>query len=220
MKRISWVLSLTFLALPAAAAAQSPTSSPKWALTFDFGIHADRLAQPERVLQGTVGGDVAAEQYGGKGEAPTVGLRATRWLGAHLGIDAGAALARNVAWGGYGLDGGKTLRKLTLFSSVAPVWRVFPPANRFQLQVGAGPALVTHLGNGESLLTRATDLGGVAMADVSLRVSRRFRVVLGARNYRFTSRFGDTAPAGFSGYTPGNRARSEWLIQTGLRVSF
>jgi len=222
MTRISRVLPLLFLALPAALAAQGDGApSPKWTLTLEAGIHADRFGQPERYQERVIGGDAVAEAFTGKGEAPTVGLRATRWLTGHLGLDAGLALAHNTSWQG-GLPAGSTLRKLTLFSSVAPVLRVQVPNKTWQLQVGAGPALISHMGSGESLLARSTDLGAVAMADLSTRLSRRLRLAFGAQNYRFSSRFDSQAPVPYGGYVypTGNVARSDWVFQTGLRVSF
>ncbi len=223
MKRTPWVLSLTLLALPAAAAAQSAAPTPKWTLTLQGGIHLDRFDRPERYQQQVIGGDMVFEAFTARGEAPTLGVRATRWLTGHMGLDAGLALAHNTSWQGSLAEGsGTTLRKLTLFSSVAPVFRVQVPNNPWQLQVGAGPALIAHMGSGESLLARSTDVGAMALVDLSTRLSRRLQLVFGAQNYRFSSRFDSQAPVPYGGYVypTGNVARSEWVITTGLRVSF
>ncbi len=217
MKRFSLLVASLLLALPTAAAAQTTPPASPWTLTFDLGIHADRFNHPERVVNGSDGLGV---QYTAPGEAPTVGLRATRWFWPHFGLDAGFALAHNNASQGAGIL--TYLTKYTLFGSVAPVWRVLPPASRFQLQVGAGPALVSHLGKGQLLLTRATNLAWMAQADASLRISRRMRVLLGAQNYRFTTQYrGDVTSDWGAIFQPGSSAaRSEWVIQSGLRIDF
>ncbi len=222
MKRISQLLSLTLLLFPAVAAAQSAASTSKWTLTLQGGIHLDRFDRPERMNQQAMGGSDYIYAFTSRGEAPTVGLRVTRWLGGHLGVDGGLALAHNASWSGGLLEGESGPRKLTLFGSVAPVWRVLAPSSTFQLQLGAGPAFVGHMGTGESLLTRSTDLGGMAMADASLRLSRRLRLVVDAQNYRFRSSF-DRAVLPFGAtqpYPAGSVTRSEWVFQSGLRVSF
>ncbi len=223
MKRIPLLVALASLTLPAAALAQSATASPRWTLTLLGGIHEDRFAWPERFERQVVGGAAMGSAFTGKGEAPTAGLRATRWLTGHLGLDAGLALAHNSSWHGTQVELGSTPRKLTLFSSVAPVVRIGTAANRYQLQLGAGPALITHTGTGETTLARSTDFGGMAMADLGIRLSRRLHLVLGGQNYRFSSRFAEGAEnpgyVGFS-YPTGNVGRSEWVITTGLRVSF
>ena len=216
MNRISWVPCLVLAALPAGLAAQSGSvPDPRWTLTLQAGIHADRFDHPERMEAGSQSGDAGAEAFTAKGEAPTLGLRATRWLGARLGIDGGLALAHNASWSGSLPDHATAPRKLTLFSSVGPVWRFLPAKSRWQLQAGAGPALIFHTGSGQSLLTRSTDFGAVAMADGSVRLSRRLRLAVGAQNYRFTSRFERVW------FCPGgNVSRSEWVLQTGLRLDF
>ncbi len=226
MKRIPWVLALIPLVLPAAVAAQSAAPASRWTITLELGIHTDRMDQPERFSR-AASGDLSSYAFTTKGEAPTIGLRATRWLGTHVGLEAGLAAAHNDSWQGAAVGGQTTPSKLTLFSSVAPVLLIGAPAARLQLQVGAGPALITHTGSGELLLTRGTDVGGMALADASARLSRRVRLVLGARNYRFTSTFKDNLgylPSWYSSYWSslwaGNRSRSEWMFQSGLRLSF
>ncbi len=221
MKPIPWVLGLIFLLLPAAAAAQRAAPASKWELTLDFGVHADRLARPERFEPGLDPRQIA---FTGAGEAPTLGVYAARWFSAHFGADAGLALAHNVSWQGLRPEGKQTPLKLTLFSSIAPVWRVLPPASRVQLRLGVGPALITHTGTGTSLLTRGSDFGAMGLADAGVRLGHRLQVVVGARNYRFRSSFMDASfldPTWRSLTSPsGNVARSEWVVTSGLRVSF
>ncbi|HEX9106024.1 MAG TPA: hypothetical protein VF832_02320 [Longimicrobiales bacterium] len=222
MKRVSWVLSTALLTLPFGLAAQSgETPGSRWTITVQAGIHADRLDRPERVDVQGAGGDMVSEAFSRPGEAPTVGLRATRWLTGHLGIDVGTALAHNSSWNGSWGQAEPTFRKLTLFSSLAPVWRVFAPGAEVQLQLGAGPTLVTHMGTGESLLTKGTDVGGMALADGSVRLSRKLQLVLGAQNYRFSSTFVDAGfrrPDGTYTYAARTVSRSEWVISTGIRI--
>ncbi len=223
MKRSPRVLALLLMAFPTTLAAQSAPPTPRWTLTVQGGIHLDRFDRPERYQQQIIGGDMVFEAFTARGEAPTLGVRATRWLSGHVGLDAGLALAHNTSWQGSLADGPHaTLRKLTLFSSVAPVLRVQVPNNPWQLQFAAGPALVSHMGSGQSLLARSTDVGAMGMVDLSTRLARRLRLVFGAQNYRFSSRFDAQAPAPYGGYVypTGNVARSEWVITSGLRASF
>ncbi len=113
---------------------------------------------------------------------------------------------------------GACLALVLAFPAVASAqWSVtlqggVPPESDLQLQLGAGPALVLHGGHGESLLTRSGDLGFTAMGDAGVRLGRRLELVVGAQNYRFTSRFLDprSQPS-----TP--VYRSEWLVLSGLR---
>lgn len=206
------------LLIPVAVSAQSGGSDGgKWSVELRGGLHLDRLNRPEQVVRSGNGFDA----YTGRGEAPTVGVRTTRWLTPHLGAAAGLALAHNASWFGGAAEGALSPVKLTLFGSAAPVWRFFPPESRVQLQVGAGPALIVHGGNGESILTRSTDLGGMALADASVRLSRRLQLTLGAENYRFSSSFVDGGfrrPDGSYTYPAGTRSRSEWIVLTGIRL--
>ncbi len=220
MMRIAWVLGSLLLATPGAVAAQGTAPVGRWELTLQVGVHADRLERPERMTSSPA---VGTQAFTARGEAPAAGVRATRWLGAHLGLNAGATISRNTSWQGVSAQGSTTPTKLTLFSSLAPVLRLFDPAGDFLLQLGAGPALVTHAGTGESLLTRGTDMGAAGMAEASVRMSHRFRVVLGAQNYRFTSSFVDGGYQRSDGsymFPAASVRRSDWVIQTGLRLSF
>ncbi len=222
MNRIRCMLPLVLLALPSIVAAQSGAPAPKWELTFDFGIHSDRLVRPERFEPGPTPQAIA---FTGPGEAPTAGVYATRWLSAHFGVDAGLALAHNASWQGVAPPEGKqTPLKLTLFSSIAPVLRVLPPASRVQLRLGVGPALITHTGTGTALLTRGSDFGVVGLADASVRLGHRLHFVVGARNYRFRSSFMNASfldPVWSNLTSPaGNVSRSEWVYSSGFRLSF
>ncbi len=203
MRAIGACLALV-VAFPAVAAAQ-------WNVTLQGGIHLDRVTRPEQVYRSSSswGAGVA---YSGQGNASTIGLRATRSLTGHLAADLGLAVAQNRAWFGSSV-GGKQPLKLTAFAGAAPAFRVYGPDSRLQVQVGAGPALVLHGGNGESLLTRNVDPGFTAFGDVGFRLGRRLQVVVGAQNYRFTSRFRDelSFPS-----TP--VYRSEWLVLSGIRL--
>jgi|SRR5687767_3557180 len=203
---------------PLAAAAQ-------WTVTVQAGMHSDRLARPQRILE-----DDFNSKYSARGEAPAIGLRAVHWNRAHFGIDAGITVSQNRSWAGsfrtIDANGSPSTRpttsfvKRTVFTSVAAVWRPTAPGSRLQLQLGLGPTAVLHDGTGESLHSRQVDFGVVGSAGAHIALSPRLRLGIDVYNYRFSSEFRDwwRDADGTYRFPAGSTARSEWVFMPALRI--
>ena len=181
-------------------------------VTLNLGVHFDRLDQPHRLI--TTPDD---QVYSTRGEAPTVGLRATYWLRSHLGVEAGIATSQNQSWEGAGAAPIPTMNKRTSFASLAAVWRPFDPARRIQPRLGFGPAAIVHSGSGESLLARQWDLGVVASAGAHVRLGRNLQLGLDVQNYRFSTDFKQYSSSGRTISHGEVVRRSEWLLLPAIR---
>jgi hypothetical protein len=185
------------------------------------GIHAARLARPERAVIDP-GDGIAIE--GARGEASTFGLRLGKWLSNRWGIDGGFALSTNRSWQGSvsiptGLGIASDFQTQTIFSSATLKARITAPNSRFGLVVGAGPALIFHRGSGSSLLTRNTDLGGLVDVGGSMRLSSRLAFTLDVQQYLFSSRFAQPYAGQFVGdpiQPAGSQFRHEVVILAGV----
>jgi hypothetical protein len=210
--RAALVTLVAMLGVPASIQAQ-------WSVTAQFGVHADRLHSPQRVLAD--GG--STYMMSAPGEAPVVGLRLSRALTRHFDLDAGLAVSQNRSFSGGGPVPLPDFAKRTTFASVTVIWRPVSPAPRVQLGLGAGPAVIFHGGSGESVLARQVDIGATIMPSASVRLGERVRFGLDVQNYQFASRFADAQFQGHTmppDYTAGTRWRSDWVVLPSLRVAF
>jgi hypothetical protein len=199
------------LGTPAAAAGQ-------WTITVQAGVHMDRLGESQRLLV-----DGSTAMASAPGEAPVVGVRASYWLGENFGLDAGLAVSQNRSWSGSVATPETYFVKRTVFTSAAVLWRPFGESDRWRLQLGLGPAAISHGGSGESLLARQTDLGAVATVGGELGIGDRLRLGVDVYNYRFSSRFADPESLSLVGspaFSSGSRKRSEWLVLPSIRWAF
>ena len=192
------------------------TASAQWTVGIEAGVHADRLRPPQRVLAD----GSSTFMMSAPGEAPAIGVRAVYWRN-HFGFDAGVVTSQNRSWSGGGSVPLPDFSKRTTFTNAGLLWRPLDPAARAQVHMGVGAAAIFHGGSGESVLTRTTDLGGVATAGAALRIGERFTLGLSAYNYRFSSEFRDVDYEGpMDTFQSGSRSRSEWLVLPTLRIQF
>lgn len=197
---------------------QPLSAAAQVAFTIQGGVHAARLDRPERaVVQPTEG----IFLQGAKGEATTFGLRVGGWLSNRWGIDGGLALSRNRSWNGGSPIGiaPEGFETQTVFSSATLRARITPPDSRLGLVVGAGPALIFHRGDGASLLTRNTDIGGLVDLGASVGLTARLAFTLSAQQYLFSSRFAEPYAGQFLGdpiRPAGSQFRHEFVFLAGL----
>jgi hypothetical protein len=199
---------------------QSEVALSQVGLIVQGGIHSSRLDRPERIY--AAGGSF--DLQGAEGEASTLGLRGERWLSARIGIDAGVAWSRNRSWqGSTSIFPPPSFITHLVFTSATLRLRLTRPAAPLGLMVGVGPSVIFHGGTGTSQLQRQTDLGGVLMAGVQIRVSPRLGVRLDAQEYLFSSRFAESyrPPLLDNPVQPaGSRFRQELVLLMGLSYRF
>ena len=181
-------------------------------VTLNLGVHFDRLDQPHRLIS-----TPDHQVYSTRGEAPTLGVRATYWTKSRFGLEAGIATSQNRSWEGGGRVPIPAMTKRTSFASLAAVWRPFDPARRIQPRLGFGPAAIVHSGSGESLLARQWDLGVVASAGAHVRLGRSLQLGLDVQNYRFSTDFKQYSSSGRTISRGEVIRRSEWLLLPAIR---
>ena len=207
---------LLLLATPLATATAQIT------VTVQGGVHAARLDRPERAVVDP-GQGIALQ--GAQGEATTLGLRVGGWLSDRWGVEGGLAVSRNRSW-----NGGSPMEIFpgqfetqTLFTSATIRARITAPEAPVGLTLGAGPALIFHQGDGTSLLTRDTDIGGLVNLGGSVRLSSRLAFNLDLQQYFYSSSFAEPYSGQFLGdpvQPAGSQFRHDLVILAGIDWRF
>jgi hypothetical protein len=192
------------------------TASAQVAVTFQAGVHPDRLDQPKRTLT-QPGRGIAL--IGAPGEATTYSIRVGTGIGGRWDLEGGLAWSLNRSASGSFGAGVPDFETHTVFSSATVRTLLTRPEAPLGLAVGVGPALVFHRGSGTSLLSRQTDIGAVFGLSGTLALDSHLAIRVDAQQYLFSSAFTDTYTPPLIG-TPvqpaGSRFRRELVLLAGL----
>jgi hypothetical protein len=175
------------------------------------GVHVDRAPEHDRLVT-----DGGAAMYADRGEAGALGVRLGYWRRPTLGLQLDLSRSSNASWSGSTPLPPPTFANRTTYLSARAVARTMP-ANRFQLSISAGPAVMVYGGTGTNLRSRGADVGAVIEAGARLRIVHRLAFELAVSNYFYGSSYvTDPTQAGSQAGATRGVFRHDLLVLPGL----